>query len=98
MQGILSFHGYDVCALFDTSSTHSFVTPHVFLKVSVVCSLLPYDLFVTTPGGVVMLGSEIVRDCEIGVRDQVFPGDLIILAIQDFNVLLGMNWLSQHYA
>ena len=84
--------------LFDTGSTHSFIAPHVLLRIPVVCSPLPFDLSITTPGGVVMLGNEIVRDCEIGVHDQVFLGDLIVLAIQDFDVLLGMNWLSRHYA
>ena len=98
VQGTLSFYGSDVHVLFDTGSTHSFIAPHVLLRIPVVCSPLPYDLSITTPGGVVMLGNEIVRDCEIGVHDQVFLGDLIVLAIQDFDVLLGMNWLSRHYA
>jgi len=56
-----------------------------------MCSPFPYDLSITTLGEVVMLGNEIVRDCEIGVHDQVFPRDLIVLTIQDFDVLLGMN-------
>ncbi|XP_052185210.1 uncharacterized protein LOC127796845 [Diospyros lotus] len=39
-----------------------------------------------------------VPECEIIVHDRVMPGDLVVLAIQDFDLLLGMDWLSRHYA
>ncbi|XP_052187829.1 uncharacterized protein LOC127798353 [Diospyros lotus] len=98
VQGILSLHGHDVRALFDISSTHSFIVPHLLHKIPISYNPLPYDLSVSTSGGTVLIGSEMVRDCEIGIHDQVFLGDLIVLAIQDFNLLLGKDWLSRHYA
>ena len=45
-----------------------------------------------------LLGSEMVLDCEIVVHDKVMPGDLVVLVIQDFDLLLGMDWLSRYYA
>ena len=45
-----------------------------------------------------LLGSEVVPNCEIIVHDRVMPGDLVVLTIQDFDLLLGMDWLSHHYA
>jgi len=45
-----------------------------------------------------LLGDAVMRDCEIVVHDQVLPGNLVVLAIQDFDLLLGMDWLSCHYA
>lgn len=71
VQGILSLHGHDVRALFDTGSTHSFIAPHLLHKIPIPCNPLPYDLSVLTPGGTVLLGNEIVRDCEIGIHDQI---------------------------
>lgn len=41
---------------------------------------------------------EIMPGCEIVVHDRVMLSDLVVLAIQDFDLLLGMDWLSRHYA
>ncbi|XP_052174731.1 uncharacterized protein LOC127789782 [Diospyros lotus] len=45
-----------------------------------------------------MVGSEVYRDCKIMVHDKEFPGNLVVLDIKDFDLILGMDWLSQHYA
>lgn len=91
VQGIISLHGHDARALFDTGSRHSFIALHILHKIPIPCSSLPYDLSVSTPRGMVLLGSEMAKDCEIGIHDQVFLGDLIVLAVQDFDLLLGMD-------
>ena len=91
MQGILSLYGSDVRVLFDTGSTHSFITSHVLHLVLVVSCSLPYILSITTLGGSILLRDAVVRDCEIVVHDQVIPGDLVVLAIQDFDLLLSMD-------
>ena len=44
-----------------------------------------------TPGGSMLFGSEVVPDCEIVVHDKVMPSDLVVLAIQNFDLLLGMD-------
>ncbi|XP_052206788.1 uncharacterized protein LOC127811118 [Diospyros lotus] len=49
-------------------------------------------------GNETVQGREVVLDCEIVVCERVMPGDLVVLAIQNFDLLLGMNWLSRHYA
>ncbi|XP_052197391.1 uncharacterized protein LOC127804559 [Diospyros lotus] len=98
VQGILSLYDIDVCVLFDTGSTHSFVAPRIVCHIPFSSTLLPYYLIVSTPGGVELVGSEIYRDCKIMVHDKELPGDLIILDIHDFDLILGMDWLSRHYA
>ncbi|XP_052210449.1 uncharacterized protein LOC127813488 [Diospyros lotus] len=98
VQGILSLYDIDVCVLFDTGSTHSFVAPRVVCHIPISSTLLPYYLIVTTPGDTKMVGSEVYRDCKIIVHDKEFPGNLVVLDIKDFDLILGMDWLSQHYA
>ena len=93
VQGILSLYGSDVHVLFDTGSTHSFIAPHVLHLVPIISCSLPYVLSVTTPGGTMLLGDTVVRDCQIVVHNRVLKGDLVVLAIQDFDLLLGMDWL-----
>ena len=36
------------------------------------------------------------RDCSIKIQEYEFLGDLIELAFKEFDVILGMDWLSRH--
>ena len=38
------------------------------------------------------------RDCPIKIREYEFMGDLIELSFREFNLILGMDWLSRHQA
>ena len=40
--------------------------------------------------------NKVYRDCPIKMREYEFPGDLIELSFREFDVILGMDWLSQH--
>ena len=35
-------------------------------------------------------------DCPIKIREYEFPKDLIELSFREFDVILGMDWLSRH--
>ena len=37
-------------------------------------------------------------DCEIEIKDKIFMGDLNVLDMVDFDVILGMDWLTKHKA
>ena len=58
----------------------------------------------TTPLSVVTLLSDpldtdvIFLRCPVLVKGRELPVDLVLLDVMDFNVILGMDWLSQHYA
>ena len=40
--------------------------------------------------------NRVYRDCPIRIRECEFLGDLIELSFREFDVILGMDWLSQH--
>ncbi|XP_052172151.1 uncharacterized protein LOC127788072 [Diospyros lotus] len=92
IQGSLSLYGVNVRVLFDTGSTHSFIAPHVICHIPIPRTILPYYLVVSTPGDMVLVWSE------IKVYDKKCLGDLVVLGIKDFDLILGMDWLSRHYA
>ena len=46
------------------------------------------------PNSVVV--NRVYRDCPIRIREYEFPGDLIELSFREFDVILGMDWLSRH--
>lgn len=98
IQGILTLFGHDVRVLFYTGSSHSFVAPRAVCHIPIPRTALPYYLIVTTPGDAVLVGSDIYRDCEIKVHDKDMLDDLVALDIRDFDLILGMDWLSRHFA
>ena len=98
IQGILSLYGVDVRMLFDTSSTHYFIAPHIICRVPIPRTILSYYLVVSTPGDAVLVGSEVLQNCEIKVYGKKCLGNLVVLGIRDFDLILGMDWLSRYYA
>ena len=40
--------------------------------------------------------NKVYRYCPIKIREYEFSGDLIELSFKEFDVILGMDWLSQH--
>ena len=42
--------------------------------------------------------SQVYRDCAILVHGHEMPADLVLLPLQEFDVILGMDWLSCHRA
>ena len=40
--------------------------------------------------------NRVYRGCPIRIREYEFPGDLIELSFREFDVILGMDWLSRH--
>ena len=51
---------------------------------------------VSLPVGDSLFSDIIVRDSIVLIRGQKFPADLVALDMRDFNVVLGMDWLSRH--
>ena len=39
----------------------------------------------------------VLQGCPVLIEGRELPVDLVLLDVMDFNVILGMDWLSQHY-
>ena len=50
----------------------------------------------TSSGPNSVIVNRIYRDCPIRIREYEFPGDLFKLSFREFDVILGMDWLSRH--
>ncbi|KAA0051193.1 ty3-gypsy retrotransposon protein [Cucumis melo var. makuwa] len=55
-------------------------------------------LSVSTPSGAVMLSKEKIKACQVGVANHMLDVTLLVLDMQDFDVILGMDWLSANHA
>ena len=53
---------------------------------------------VSLPAGDPLFSNRVVRDSRVLIRGQKFLVDLVALYMRDFDVVLGMDWLSRHRA
>ncbi|XP_020517674.1 uncharacterized protein LOC110006473 [Amborella trichopoda] len=98
IRGTLHVYGLEAKILIDPGSTHSFVAPHFKCHINVKPALLNWILVVGTPMGESIETDTVYNRCEVLLEGCILPMDLILLNIQDFDVILGMDWLSTYYA
>ena len=85
-----------VHALIDPGSTHSYICIDIPSVKNLPRSGTEYDILVTNPLGHSAIVNRVYRDCPIRIREYEFPRDLIELSFKEFDVILGMDWLSRH--
>ena len=82
--------------LIDPGSTHSSICTTIPSLGSLLKSKIEYAILVTNPLGHNVIVNRVYRDCPIRIREYEFPGYLIELSFREFDVILGMDWLSRH--
>ena len=88
----------EIHVLIDPNSTHSYVfTEHLFDKMPSV-EQLEYDMHVTSPLGHNVNVNQVYKNCPIVNHDRKFFTDLIALPFCEYDLILGMDWLSKHQA
>ena len=55
-----------------------------------------YDILVTNPLGHSVIVNRVYKDFPIRIQEYEFSGYLIELSFREFDVILGMDWLSRH--
>ncbi|XP_033516522.2 uncharacterized protein [Nicotiana tomentosiformis] len=96
--GILSIYSFDALALIDPGSTHSYVSLYFALRFSRQPELLNDPFIVANPIGVSLLAEYVYSACQFRVEARDILADLIVLDMVDFDMLMGMDWLSSCYA
>ena len=98
ISGIFSLYDIEMHALIDPGSTHSYVCmEYVFDKVPAM-EKLAYDMHVTSPLGHSISVNSVYRNCPIVIQEREFLADLIPFPFREFDLILGMDWLSTHRA
>ena len=96
--GIFSLYDIEMHALIDLGSTYSYIfIEHVFDKIPVV-EQLTYDMHVTSPLGHNISVNSVYRNCPIVIQAREFLADLIAIPFREFDLIMGMDWLSKHRA
>ena len=85
------------CMLYP-GSTHSYICMGKMSDKLPSVELLAYDLLVTSPLGHSVRVNHMHKNCLLLVHDREFSVDLIAFPFHEFDLILGMDWLSKHRA
>ncbi|WP_144028114.1 retroviral-like aspartic protease family protein, partial [Paenibacillus sp. 32352] len=83
-----------VSVLFDPGSTFSYVSSSFANGLNLPCELLDMPIRVSTPVGESVVVEKVYRSCLVNFVGRNTYVDLVILEMDDFDVILGMTWLS----
>ena len=96
--GIISILDHDAYTLVDPRATHSFASKHFLDRFHIKTQPLEGCMRVSLPAEDPLFSDRVFRDSRIPIGGQEFPADLVTLDMSDFDVVLGMDWLSRHRA
>ena len=96
--GIISILDHDAYTLVDLGATHSFASKHFLDRFQIKTQPLEGRMRVSLPFGDPLFSDRVVKYSRVLIGGQEFPADLVALDMRDFDVLLGMDWLSRHRA
>ncbi|WRX11508.1 Reverse transcriptase domain - like 10 [Theobroma cacao] len=96
--GTMSLFDKDAYVLIDSGSDRSYVSTTFASIVDRNLSPLEEEIVIHTPLGEKLVRNSCYRDCGVRVGEEEFRGDLIPLEILDFDLILGMDWLTAHQA
>ena len=94
---MISVFDRDAHILIDPRATHSFISMGFISNVNMVSQPIDYSIVVSLSTGDSWLAESVYMDSRVIIRGQEFLEDLILLDIYDFDVILGMDWLSRHH-
>ncbi|XP_070032320.1 uncharacterized protein [Nicotiana tomentosiformis] len=96
--GIISVCGRDASVLFDPGYTYSYVSSMFAYFLGVYRESLGTPIYVSTPVGDSVVVYRIYRSCIVTFCGYKTRANLLLLDMTDFEVILGMDWLSPYHA
>ena len=96
--GMISVYDHDAYALVVPGATHSFISIPFTERHQIESQLIDGRMVVSVPNGDIMTSERIVPGSRLMIQNKDFPAYLIVLGIHDFDIVLGMDWLSKHKA
>jgi len=98
IEGTLFFSDVPVHVLIDPGATHSFVSHASVVGLKLAPKELGYQMTIATPMGKTLETAIGCQGCLFKMGEENLKIDLVVLDIQDFDVIIGMDFLSIHEA
>ncbi|MFS8021878.1 putative transcription factor interactor and regulator CCHC(Zn) family [Helianthus anomalus] len=84
--------------LFDTGANRSFVSHRFIQHPTFTLTKLHVPLEVEICNNKSFIVCDMCRDCKLSIDDEEYFVDLIPMSMGEFQVVIGMDWLSRHHA
>ncbi|XP_073025163.1 uncharacterized protein [Primulina eburnea] len=94
--GRIYISGVATHALLDSGAKHSFISESFVKRLGIIHVAMDLGFRVSIPSGDQMFTSRIVRGLELRLQQKTVQADLIVLPLPEFDIILGMDWLSSH--
>ena len=82
--------------LFDSGASHSFIAASVVIELGLEVETLEEPLYVSSSLGIRARIGMICRSCELEISRTLLTVDLRIMDMSEFDVILGMDWLTAY--
>lgn len=94
--GTLLFHLAPIVVLFDSSSTHSFISKPFVDRIGVPVDDLRYDLVVSPHAGIVLTTEVCMRSIAVVIEWCITFTNVTVLSMREFDVIFSMDWVTMH--
>nr|GEY16468.1 putative reverse transcriptase domain-containing protein [Tanacetum cinerariifolium] len=96
--GTLFIYGHAVFVLFDTGATHSVISSAFALRVTTTPTSLDHVLCISTPMQDSVRITHVYRNLPLQFDDKIRAINALPLDMCEFDIILGMVWLTEHHA
>ena len=98
MRGTIQVCDSDAYVLIDPGATRSFISVKFIAQVNIEIQPIDCSMVVSLPTGDSLIADRVYMGCRVIIEGYEFMANLVLLDIQDFDVILGMDWLPRHHA
>nr|GFC37371.1 hypothetical protein [Tanacetum cinerariifolium] len=96
--GTLFIYGHAVFVLFDTGATHSVISSTFASRITTTPMLLDHVLCISTPMQDSVRITHVYRNLPLQFDDKIRAINAFPLDMCEFDLILGMDWLTEHHA
>jgi hypothetical protein len=95
LTGTFSINDTPVKILFDSGATHSFLSENLLGKLGLIGSHTKSAYKIITPGGNIS-SHTLAFGVPLKLGSKTIQSNLIAISLEGMNVILGMDWMTQH--